>query len=74
MSTKKGQKTKEKQKTVLSDDLTHGREEVFSFFFPKKQMAYLIDPFCIRIGMGTDRKEMDGTKRNEKLFPVSFSS
>lgn len=45
MSTKKGQKTKEKQKTVLSDALPYGREEVFSFLFSKKQMAYLIDPF-----------------------------
>lgn len=74
MSTKKGQKTKEKQKTLLSDDLTYGREEGFSFLFPKKQMAYLIDPFCIRIEWElnkTERKERNETK---KLFPVSFSS
>lgn len=32
---KKGQKTKEKQKTLLSDDLTYGRGRGFLFFFQK---------------------------------------
>lgn len=72
MSTKKGQKTKEKQKTLLSDDLTYGREEVFSFSFSKKQMAYLIDPFCIRIEWELNGNGTDGTKRNEKTVPSQF--
>lgn len=61
MSTKKGQKKKEKQKTLLSDDLTYGREEVFSFLFSKKQMAYLIDPFFVFVlnGNGNETERME---------------
>lgn len=59
---KKDRRQKRKKRTSLSDDLTYGREEVFSFLFSKKANGVPDWSFVYSYWMGTETERME---RNE---------